>query len=79
MYQGRNKIVIATIILSGIFLAGCTNTLSKDQEQCLESATAMYLQEYNYQKALNAPMELTPEQVSTINQHFNDYRQACTK
>lgn len=73
------KETLAIIVLLVVILGSILLTLNKLEEQsCLESATSLYLEEMNYQKSL-AGRELTPEEVSKINQRFNDYRSGCTR
>jgi len=71
----KKYFVVLIIPFFAFVLSGC----GRSRAECLESATALYQQELNYQKSLYAPKDLTPEQVGTINQHYNDYRSACTK
>ena len=71
-----------TLIVIALLVAilGCILlTMHKlDKQSCLESATSLYLKEMNYQKSL-VGRDLRPEEVSNINQHYNDYRSACTR
>ena len=68
------------IIALLIVILGCTLLIlhKLERQRCLESGTSLYLEEMNYQKSL-AGRELKPEEVSKINQHFNDLRSSCIR